>query len=196
MTTQAERRQATIGAILTAAGLLFSKHGFDATSIDDIASRAGVAKGAVYHHFDSKEEIFGRVFERMTAELAALVPPAARTGKDLLDSIGRGTLKYLTTIASDDFRQVLLIDGPAVLGWGKWREVDARYFGGLMKAPLETMLEDSASQRELEALGHLIAGAVTEAALVCAASRHPQRTARDLTRTLQKMLAPFLALAK
>ncbi|MGH7923098.1 MAG: TetR/AcrR family transcriptional regulator [Candidatus Binatus sp.] len=191
MTSQAERRSTTIRAILDAARKLFTARGFEQTSVDDIAARAGVAKGAVYHHFASKELIFVRVFEEMTAELAALVPAAARTGKDVLDSIGRGTLKYLTSISNDQFRQVLLIDGPRVLGWEQWRAIDARYFSGMINAPVEARLRDRASAREIEALGHLIGGALTEAALVCATSQHRARAARDLSSALQRMLAPF-----
>jgi len=63
MVRQSERREATIAAILAAARKLFASDGFDPVSIDDIAARAGVAKGAVYHHFDSKEAIFTRVLE-------------------------------------------------------------------------------------------------------------------------------------
>ena len=191
MTSQAKRRSTTIRAILQAARRLFTANGFEQTSVDDIAAHAGVAKGAVYHHFASKELIFARVFEEMTAELAALVPAAARTGKDVLDSIGRGTLKYLTSISSDEFRQVLLIDGPRVLGWELWRAIDARYFAGTMNAPVAATLRRRASVREIEALGHLIAGALSEAALVCATSQHRARAAKDMSNALQRMLAPF-----
>lgn len=187
MTTQAKRRAATIASIVRAAGELFTARGFAAASIDDIASRAGVAKGAVYHHFESKEQIFQRVFEQMTGALAAEVAATAAAGKSTLDRFERGTLKYLTSIAGNKFRQVLLIDGPAVLGWEKWREIDARYFGGVMKAPMER----TAHAREIAAIGHLIAGAVSEAALVCATSDHRVRAARDFTSALLKMLAPF-----
>ena len=187
MTTQAKRRAATIASIVRAAGELFTARGFAAASIDDIASRAGVAKGAVYHHFESKEQIFQRVFEQMTGALAAEVAATAAAGKSTLDRFERGTLKYLTSIAGNKFRQVLLIDGPAVLGWEKWREIDARYFGGVMKAPMER----TAHEREIAAIGHLIAGAVSEAALVCATSDHRVRAARDFTSALLKMLAPF-----
>ena len=134
MTSQPQRRAATIAAIISAAGELFTASGFAATSIDDIASRAGVAKGAVYHHFKSKEQIFQRVFEQMTGGLAAEVAASAAAGKSMLDRFERGTLKYLTSIAGNRFRQVLLIDGPAVLGWEKWREIDTRYFGGDRKS--------------------------------------------------------------
>jgi AcrR family transcriptional regulator len=193
MATQAERRSTTIRAIVDAARHLFVSRGFENTSVDEIAALAQVAKGAVYHHFASKELIFAQVFEEMTAELAMLVPPAARAGKDVLDSIRRGTLKYLSSIAGDKFRQVLLIDGPKVLGWEHWRAVDARYFGGTMNTPLGATLKRRASAREIEALGHLIAGAISEAALVCAASDHRVRDAKELSAALQKMLAPFFS---
>ncbi len=191
MTSQAQRRASTIAAIVSAASELFTARGFAATSIDDIASRAGVAKGAVYHHFDSKEQIFQRVFEQMTEALAAQVRATAAAGKSILDSFERGTLKYLTSIAGDKFRQVLLIDGPAVLGWEKWREIDARYFGGAMNAPIEATAHVRVSAREMAAIGHLIAGALSEAALVCASSDHRVRDAHDFTSALLKMLAPF-----
>src|SRR5262249_8385440 len=115
MTSQVQRRATTIAAITRAAGELFAAHGFAATSIDDIGRRAGVAKGAVYHHFESKEQIFARVFEQMTAALAAEVAATAAAGQSILDSFELGTLKYLTSISSDKCRQVLLIDGPVVL---------------------------------------------------------------------------------
>ena len=191
MTSQDQRRAATVAAILRAAARLFTARGFDATSIDDIAGRAGVAKGAVYHHFESKEQIFARVFEQMTATLAQEVATAAAAGTGILDRFERGTLRYLTSIAGDKFRQVLLVDGPAVLGWEKWREIDARYFGVSMQAPMDRKRLGRLSPRELEALGHLIAGAISEAALVCATSAHRARAARDFTSALNKMLAPF-----
>lgn len=187
MTSQGQRRAATIAAIVSAAGELFIGRGFAATSIDDIARRAGVAKGAVYHHFESKEQIFQRVFEQMTGALAAEVAASAAAGKSILDGFERGTLRYLTSIAGKKFRQVLLIDGPAVLGWEKWREIDARYFGGAMKPPMKR----TPHARELASIGHLIAGALSEAALVCATSDHRMRDARDFTSALLKMLAPF-----
>ena len=193
MTSQADRRAATIAAIVSAAGELFTARGFAATSIDDIARRAGVAKGAVYHHFESKEQIFQRVFEEMTGALAAEVAVSAAVGASILERFERGTLKYLNSIAGKKFRQVILIDGPAVLGWEKWREIDARYFGGAMKPPMKRRTGHARiSEREMEAIGHLIAGAVSEAALVCASSEHRVRAARDFTLALHKMLAPFL----
>jgi len=189
MVRQSERSEATIRAVLDAARRLFAAQGFAATSIDGIAAKAGVAKGAVYHHFASKEAIFGHVFEAASAELAQAIPAEARKGKDPLDRITRGTLKYLTGISEPPYRRILLIDGPVVLGWGRWREADQRHFGHLLQAPHAVGTLDA---RETQALGHLLAGAMTEAALVCATAQNPARTARELTAAFRALISGLL----
>src|SRR5581483_11232014 len=101
--------------------------------------------------------------------------------------------RYLDLIAGDEFRQILLLDGPAVLGWSRWREIDARYFAEMVRGPLQAALSGRVPPGEIAALGHLIAGALTEAAMVCAASEDRTRAARDLAATLRKMLSQYLA---
>src|ERR1700685_1784422 len=118
MASQADRRAATVGAILLEARRLFTQHGFEATSIDDIAEAAGVAKGAVYHHFASKEAVFQRVLEDVQAAIAsAPVPPQALRARDPAELIAAATLRYLLAASEPEVRRVLLIDGPAVIGW-------------------------------------------------------------------------------
>ncbi len=189
MVRQSERREATIAAILKAARNLFSSRGFDATSIDDIAADAGVAKGAVYHHFDSKEEIFAQVLEGVQAELASQPPPPAILKmNDVLDQIAALVLRYLTDANEPGFRQILLIDGPVVLGWQKWREIDDRYFGAGTKAAIQSILGSSAAPARVEALAHLFMGAIMEACLACAKSQNPKKSARELSSALRLML--------
>src|SRR4051812_44092620 len=117
MVRQAERTEATKTAILQAARKLFASNGFEATSIDAIAEEAGVAKGAVYHHFASKEELFTRVLEGVQAEIAAAPPPASlRKLADPMDQIAAGALYYLNAATEPGTKQILLIDGPTVIG--------------------------------------------------------------------------------
>src|SRR5258706_14655428 len=85
MARQEERRAATRGAVMRAAQKLFESKGFSATTMDEIAAAAGVAKGAVYHHFPSKEELFEAVFEAVSLGLLGRV--AAVGGKDILDAM-------------------------------------------------------------------------------------------------------------
>src|SRR5215472_5507520 len=128
MSRQAERSAATIEAVAGAARKLFAAQGFEATSIDEIAARAGVAKGAVYHHFASKEAVFAHVLDGVQAELAALpVPAASRRLADPLDRTADAVLRYLYAASEPPMRRILLVDGPAVVGWRKWREIDDKY---------------------------------------------------------------------
>lgn len=189
MVRQSDRSSSTITAILAAGRKLFGADGFAATSIDDIASEAGVAKGAVYHHFKSKEEIFTRVLEDVQAGIAAMpVPPSQRKIADPLDRMAAGVLSYLNAATEPGIKQILLIDGPAVIGWRKWREIDDRYFGAGAKRALAYVLGDKVSAGQLDALTHLLMGMVMEAALVCATAADAKKAARELSAALRKML--------
>jgi AcrR family transcriptional regulator len=189
MNRQVDRSAATIAEILAAARKLFANTGFDATSIDGIAAKAGVAKGAVYHHFASKEEIFTRVLEDVQAEIAAQPAPAAtRAMTDVLDQIAAETLRYLLSATEPSRKRILLIDGPAVIGWQKWREIDDRFFGAGAKAAMTHVLGADASAREVDAVTHLMMGAVMEACLVCATAPDAKKAARELSAGLRRML--------
>jgi len=189
MIRQIDRSAATIADILAAARKLFAQAGFDATSIDGIAAGAGVAKGAVYHHFESKEAIFTRVLEDVQAEIAALPAPAAtRAMTDPLDVIAAETLRYLLAATDTLRKRILLIDGPAVIGWKKWREIDDRFFGAGAKAAMTHVLGAKASAQEIDAATHLLMGAVMEACLVCATAPDAKKSARALSAGLRKML--------
>ena len=101
MATQSERRQATQAAILKAAKRLFGERGFAATTIDDVAASAHVAKGAVYHHFETKEALFEAVFDQVSQELLVEVDRAARNEKDALAAMAKGTQAYFDACAKD-----------------------------------------------------------------------------------------------
>jgi len=187
--SQADRRAATVAMILEGARRLFAAGGFDATSMDDIAEAAGVAKGAVYHHFASKEAVFLRVLEDVQAAIAAApVPPEALKERDPAEQIAGAVLRYLLAASEPDVRRVLLIDGPAIVGWRKWREIDDRFFGAGARFAMARLLGEAAPAREVELMAHLLMGAVMEAAILCATADDPQTTARELSSALRRML--------
>jgi AcrR family transcriptional regulator len=187
--SQSDRKAATVARILAAARRLFAADGFEATSIDDIAAAAGVAKGAVYHHFASKEAVFLTVLEDVQAAIAAApVSPEILNARDPPAQIAAAVLSYLLSASDLEVRRILLIDGPAVIGWRKWREIDDRFFGAGARGAVKRLLGDATPTGEVEATAHLMMGAVMEAALRCAAADDSEATARDLSSAFERML--------
>ena len=189
MATQGERRAATRGAIVEAATRLFGDVGFAATTVDQIAGVAGIAKGAVYHHFPTKEAVFEAVFEDTSEILAREVRAASREKPDPLDAMATGNAYYFAACAQGPRRQIILRDGPSVLGWERWREVDARYFSRMIPVTLAAAMEAGLmTPQPVEPLAVLILGAVSEAAMACAASDDPVKTARETSFALNTIL--------
>src|SRR3954468_5815411 len=190
MAKQAERRAGTSEAILTAARRLFGTQGFAATTMDEIAEAAHVAKGAVYHHFKTKEAVFEAVFEQVSRDLVVEIDSTARAEKDVLAAMVAGTQHYFAATAKGPTGQIILRDGPAVLGWERWREIDAQHFGGKMPRALSAAMEAGLIARQpVEPLARLLLGAVTEAAVACAGRSDGLQAGREYGRHLQSPVA-------
>jgi AcrR family transcriptional regulator len=189
MATQSERREATRAAIVKAAKRLFGERGFAGTTMDNVATAARVAKGAVYHHFKTKEALFEAVFDEVSRDLVAEVDRAARSENDALAAMAAGTQAYFAACATDATGQIILRDGPAVLGWERWREIDARHFGGGFPLGLARAMDDGLIARQpIEPLSRLLLGAVTEAAVACSAGSDLHKTGAEYARAFRSLL--------
>jgi AcrR family transcriptional regulator len=189
MAKQAERRAATTEAILKAGRRLFGDHGFAATTIDDIAETAQVAKGAVYHHFATKEVVFAAVFDAVSRDLVAEIDRAVRTEKDVLAAMVAGTQHYFAACAKGPACQIILRDGPAVLGWERWREIDAKHFGGKFPRALAVAMDAGLIARQpIEPLARLLLGAVTEAAVACAGRPDILKAGGEYSRAFKSLI--------
>lgn len=177
MATQADRREATRGAILGAALDLFGRQGFAETSVDQIARASGSAKGAIYHHFPTKEALFEAVFRMASERLAGSLVQDAAKAPDVLAAVALGVRAYFAACAEGATGRIILKDGPAVLGWQRWRQIDAEHFGGVMPAALgAAMASGLIRPRPVEPLARLLLGAVTEAAAACHDAPDPAAT--------------------
>ena len=189
MAKQAERRAATTEAILKAGRRLFGERGFAATTIDDIAEAAQVAKGAVYHHFATKEAVFEAVFDGVSRDLVADIDRAVRAEKDVLGAMVAGTQHYFTACAKGPTCQIILRDGPAVLGWERWREIDAQHFGGKFPRALTAAMDIGLIARQpIEPLARLLLGAVTEAAVACAGRSDVLKAGSEYSRAFKSLI--------
>jgi AcrR family transcriptional regulator len=192
--TQAERSEATRGALLQAARELFTEQGFAATSRDEIAEAAGVTRGALYHHFSSKEGLFRAVVEQLEEEMTNHVAEVAMATPDPAAQLRLGSLAFLDACLDPAVRRIVLLEAPAVLGWDQWREIDERYGLALLTHAVQAAID--AGQLAPAAVGplaHMLLGALNEAALMVATAKQPRRARKEVGQALEGLLDRLLA---
>ena len=176
--TQAQRREATRTALLEAGRRLFAERGFESVGSEEICSAAGVTRGALYHHFDGKRGLFAAIFESIEAELVASFD---LEGSDPLGILLEAVDQFLDLSLRSEVQRIALLDGPAVLGWDDWYEVEKRHGLGLIEASL-TAASEAGQLRPLPVpeLALMLLGALIEAALQLARAED-QEEARTRT---------------
>jgi len=121
------RAEETRQRVVATARRLFAEQGYFETGTTEIVEAAGVGtRGALYHHFDNKQALFLAVFEEIEVDLRAKFGNTV-TGNTWLERLEQALAGFLDASLQSEVRRVLLIDGPAVLGWDVWREIEARY---------------------------------------------------------------------
>ena len=164
-----EQGQATRAALIDVATGLFATNGYEATAIPAVLDAAGVSRGALYHHFNSKEALFEAVLRAVEAQATLKVTRAARGATDPLDGLRRGCAAYLAMCRDPVVRRISLIDAPAVVGWERWREIDEQHSFGLIKAAIAAIAADGRVKPELvDVMAHVVLAALLEVALLVA----------------------------
>jgi AcrR family transcriptional regulator len=172
--TQAERREATRAALVGAARELFATKGFAGAGREEIVERAGVTRGAMYHHFASKEDLFLAVFEAVEADVMHHVATAAVASDDPLDQLRLGALAYLEVAADLAVSRICLIDAPAVLTPEVRREVTERYATGMVREALAaSMAAGRIAEQPVEPLSEVLLAALMQAATLVAQGGDP-----------------------
>src|SRR5271170_3765520 len=145
---QTPRGEITKAALIVAARELFVSKGYFATGTEEIVAKANVGtRGALYHHFADKEELFRAVFDQVQADLAGATIVNDRD--DALELLTAALQQFLDASAENaDVQQVLLIDGPAVLGWDQWRSLEADYGLGVITAMLDAAVAQEVISRQ------------------------------------------------
>ena len=145
---------------------------------------ARVTKGAVYHHFKDKAELFEAVFVVMEERLVARVAAAVAGIDDPWEIMADGVDAYLDECCEADFRRIALQEAPAALGWARWKEIEEQYFLGLVKATLDALARYGLiSVPPSDLTARMLLAAASEAGLAVAASPEPGRE-RDRVRSL------------
>jgi len=186
---QLPRGESTKAALIAAARELFVTKGYFATGTEEIVAKANVGtRGALYHHFADKEDLFRAVFDHVQADLAAASIVNERG--DSLDLLTAALQQFLNASAdNEDVQQILLIDGPAVLGWDQWRSLEAEYGLGVITTMLHAAVAQKVIARQPTApLAHMLLAAVDEAALYIANAPDRRQAHRQARQSLMRLL--------
>jgi AcrR family transcriptional regulator len=189
--TQAERAAETREALISAARPLFAARGFTDVALETIVRAAGVTRGALYHHFDDKTELFAAVFERVEGEVAARMGEAiAATGQtDPVEVMRLGADFWLDACSDPEIQRILLVDAPAVLGWTRWTEIGNRYNIGLVRALLTEAIETGRiPPQPVEATALTTLGAMREATLYIARAEDHSQARQDAGAVIDRLI--------
>jgi AcrR family transcriptional regulator len=187
--TQAERRAATRGALVAVARELFAERGYGSVGTEEIVQRAGVTRGALYHHFRDKEDLFRAVYEAVESELTEKIAAGALAQSEPVEVLRAGTSMFLDACLEPEVQRIVLIDGPAVLGWEEWRAIAERYGFGLVQLALQGAMDAGAiAEQPVRPLAHVLMGALDEAALYVARAADVERARREVGQTLDLLL--------
>ena len=189
---RAEQVAQTRGALVAAGRRLFGKHGFRATSVEDLAREARVTTGALYHHFPTKAALFEAVFVKAHTDLLTASTKAAEGASDSIDELARGFEAFLDGVLQPDMQRILIIDGPAVLGLARYTELDERYAHAAIVHALTAAAEAGTIEVEdPETATRLLLGALTRGAMLIANSPDPVETRHAVAKSMRALLSSF-----
>ncbi len=189
--TQAERAAQTRDALIGAARPLFASVGFADASLETIVRNAGVTRGALYHHFADKTELFAAVFERVEGEMAARMAEAVAVAghSDPVEIMRLCSGLWLDACAEPEIQRIVLLEALAVLGWERWSDIGHRYNIGFVTGLLTDAIESGSIPRQpVEATALTIMGALREATLYIARAKEHRQARADAGAVMDRLI--------
>jgi AcrR family transcriptional regulator len=184
-----ERGESTRESLVESARQLFGESGFNSTSLDEIVKRAGVTKGALYHHFSDKEELFKAVAESVRRETTTklqdlfLVP-------DCFAALEAGCLAIFDAYLDPAVRQIVLTDARSVLSPAAYRDLQNRDESAFVRGTLRRAMREGVIETQpLRPLASMLTGAIGEACTLIGDSDDPGTARDEVGRVLSRLLA-------
>lgn len=190
--SQVDRSAATRAALVSAARRLFAERGFAGVGTETIARDAGVTRGALYHQFADKTALFEAVYEAIEEDLARRLGEriVAAGVSDPIEAMALGAEAWLDACDEPEVQQIVLLDGPAVLGWQRWRDIGMRYGLGLVEGLLAHAVDlGRIPPQPVAALAHVLVGALDEAALYIARADDRATASKQTRAVIARLVA-------
>jgi AcrR family transcriptional regulator len=191
--TRVRQSEATRAKLLRVGRDLFARRGYSDVSTEEIVRRAGVTRGALYHHFRDKRDLFAAVVEQVEQDVMQKVAETALAEEDVWEQQRAAIGTYLDVCLEPAVQQIVLTDAPSVLGLAAWREIEAKYGLALIEAGLQNVIEAGYIEPQpIEPLAHLLLGALTEGGLLIGRSDDRQAARREVGDGLDRILRGLL----
>jgi AcrR family transcriptional regulator len=188
--TRPEHGEQTRTHLLALARAMFAEQGHAGVALQELCERAGVTRGALYHHFPNKDALFAAVCEEVAGDVSRAVTGRARRHSAPADRLAAGCEAFLDACTRPDVRRILLTDGPSVLGWQAFRDIDARHGLGLLTTALGTAVaEGTIAAVPVEATAHMLAAALNEAAMLIGTAPDPDRARNEAHQAIHRLLS-------
>ena len=195
-TRKAEQSRETQDRLIKVAKELFTSNGYAGTAMEDLVAKAGMTRGALYHQYADKRDLFRAVFEAVEAELGQQLAMAVAAETDPWGMLRAGARAFLGSATEPAIRRIVLIDGPAVLGWEEWRRIDSQHSLGMVRMIFEANIAaGNIPPQPVEPLAHLIVGALNEAALAVAAAEDAAGARESFAVSMEGVLDALRAMA-
>jgi AcrR family transcriptional regulator len=191
--TQQQRTEATTGALVGAARELFAQDGYAATSLDAVVEAAGVTKGALYHHFASKRELFAAVFAAEQQKLSAITAEVYERIEDPWEAFEASCRAFVEACQEPGVQRIFLLDAPAALGWETIRDLESGTLAMMQFAIQRAIDEGRIPPRPARPLAHLLFGGICECAMVVARAEDQRTALREGTEELSRTLRAIAA---
>jgi AcrR family transcriptional regulator len=186
-TKRSEYAAATKRDLVEVGRRLFAERGYSGTSLDHVVAEAGVTKGALYHHFENKKELFAAVAERVEADLTAKIGQGLE--RDPWRAFVAGAMRYLDAALDPEVQNVLLIDAPTVLGYERCHELQERYGLGLTRTGLELAMDAGLiATRPSAPLARMVLDALSAGAMFIARAADREAARKDVGEIAVAML--------
>ncbi|WP_025027784.1 TetR/AcrR family transcriptional regulator [Caldalkalibacillus mannanilyticus] len=161
-----EQSELTKARILEVAYKEFSQKGYANVALEEIVQQTNLTRGAIYHHFKSKKGLFQAVVEELQKNVANEVEKAAILHEDNWQALIDGSMAFIRTMLNEEYRRILIVDAPTVLGWNMWEEIDDKHSERHLKDHLTRMHEmGELKDISIDALSSILSGSMNEAVM-------------------------------
>lgn len=175
---RAQYSATTKRALVDVAAAQFTEHGYAATSLDSIVAGARVTKGALYHHFSGKQGVFEAVFAKVEDEAAETIRLSLRDHDDPWEKALAGLRSFLAVVQDPTYQRVVIQDGPAILGYERFREQEERSSYAIVQDIVGSVLEASTYELDepmRQTFSRIFFGAMSAAGESVSTAEDPQR---------------------